>query len=820
MAKYILPFSEIRKADVATAGGKGANLGEMVAAGIPVPEGAVLSAAAYDRFVLENDIDAAALLRDSASEQAASDAIRALIRGARLPGDIESELRRYYRSLGEGARVAVRSSATAEDLEDASFAGQQETYLNIQSESELIARVKACYASLWGVRAIHYRAASGHGSDSVSLAVVIQRMVESESAGVLFTKDPSGSTGDMLINAAYGLGEAVVSGIVSPDEYTVDRGGRVQGVVIGTKAVKIVYGARETVRVPVAENERQARVLDDQAIGLLVREALQIEAHYGRPMDIEWAMKGGRVYILQARAITTIPGAAPSTLSARDFAGLPVAKPATGRMREAVLFNLEKMPKPYFPLDHDFGNAVGQQKQKLIAEFGVTMNDTNPIDADGISSFSISGMRPNRRITRLPGCIRQMKDEGYNIRRSSEALRDCREAYEQECRGRWSSIQEVGSALERMLALISRMAYARFRYAIFPQVLENMSLNRTLARIDKGLNSFDLLEGLSYVTADINRHMAALAADIRRDEDMARAVMALPYARIVARYPALAARFQAFMDAFGNRSDFNCYCFTAKSWNEDPDRFLHSLRTVLRGSDAGTPSPEEGRRRFDRLMTRARATLGDGRYRRFEAKVNAVRHYHAIREATQYLWESSFAQCRKLLRLAAGLLHARYEDLLYLFADEFFAVCRAGALDDAARAAILKRKEKRPLAEAYWSRSISTMLETGDSGISGVCGSSGKATGRVCVVHAPSEFDKLSEGDILVCPYTDPEWTPLFTLAAGVVVDTGGTLSHAAIVAREYKIPAVLATGSATEKLKDGDTVMVDGDTGKVIAVG
>lgn len=164
-------------------------------------------------------------------------------------------------------------------------------------------------------------------------------------------------------------------------------------------------------------------------------------------------------------------------------------------------------------------------------------------------------------------------------------------------------------------------------------------------------------------------------------------------------------------------------------------------------------------------------------------------------------------------------LGVKYNDLLYLFSDEFFDMCQKGTLTDKESELIQKRKEKCPLAEAYWNKSISEILATEGDDIKGISGSIGKVTGKVCVVKGADEFDKLKEGEIFVCSYTDPEWTPLFTLAAGVVVDTGGSLSHAAIVAREYKIPAVLATGNATVKLKDGDVVMVDGTNGVVMLI-
>ncbi|MBQ7486519.1 MAG: phosphoenolpyruvate synthase [Clostridia bacterium] len=814
---YIIPFHEIRRTDIPSAGGKGANLGEMVSAGIPVPSGAVLCAAAYDLFIRENQIDPADILKRSASEKAASEEIRSRILKGHLPDAVAAEVRAFYRSLGDASRVAVRSSATAEDLEDASFAGQQETYLNVVSLDMLLEKIRACYASLWGTRAIHYRSASGYGERPVSLAVVIQQMIESESAGVLFTRNPADGTDHITINAAYGLGEAVVSGIVSPDEYICTRDGTAVKTIIGSKASKIVYAETGTVTVPVSSNDRERPVLDDRSLRQLVNLGIRIEQHYGHPMDIEWAIRDGQVYILQARQITTLTDAHNSRFTDQDFASLPPVRPADGRMRENVLFNLEKLPKPYFPLDHDFGDTVGQQKQRLIGEAGILMNEMTPIDDDGISSFAFGGMRPTLKIYRIPHLLRQLCDDSFNIQMSTDELNACQAAYEAECHTQPATVQALGESLARMRALISRTAYARFRYAIFPQVLENIGLNRTLAKLGQGLNSFDLLEGLSYVTADINRWMTGLADSIRKDPVQLQDVMTLPYAEILSRHPALKAQLDAFMEAYGNRSDFNCYCFVSKSWNDDPDRFLHSLRTILRGAPAAVPDLQEGQRRFSELMDRARHAIGSRRYARFERKVLAVRHYHTIREATQYLWESEFALCRKRLRDLSAMLSISYDDLLYLFADELLSVCKSGAVDDTVSARIERRKAKRPLAEAYWSRSISIMLDTGSPDITGVCGSCGKVTGKACIVRTPDEFSKLSQGDILVCPYTDPEWTPLFTLAAGVVVDTGGTLSHAAIVAREYQIPAVLATGVATQKIHDGDTVLVDADAGKVM---
>lgn len=816
MKNYVLHFSEIRKQDVAVAGGKGANLGEMVCAGFPVPPGAVVTADAYDRFMEYNRIDILEIMASAENVENAAEDIRKAMVSGEIPAEIKEQIVGFYLMLGANARVAVRSSATAEDLDDASFAGQQETYLNVIGEEALLQKVKECYASLWGSRAISYRRAQGYDKQKVALAVVLQQMIESESAGVVFSNNPAGNSDDILINASYGLGEAIVSGIVSPDEYICARDGNIIKSVIGSKEIQIVYDGQGTKKEPVSEEKREQQVLNPVLVGQLVTEVLKIEAHYNRPMDIEWAVKEGKIYILQARSITTIGDEPQKYFNDTDFAGLPSIKPAKGRMRENVLFNLEKLPKPYFPLDHDFGDAVGRQKEVLITEIGFSMDTMCPIDDYGISFFRLGGMKPNRNIVHLLGTLKQMKDEKYNIKKSSESLRNCTERFEQEKTLACVSIQELGESLRRMQALIGDTAYGRFRYAIFPQVLENISLGKTLKKVNAALSSFDLMEGLDYVTADINRAMADIARRIKGDPDEQRAVMSFTFSEIVQNYPDLSVAFDSFMKKYGNRSDFNCYCFIAKSWEDDPDRFLGTLRTMLRSKNVKILGKQEGNTKFEALMNRVKGTIGEKSYDRFAAKVEAVRHYHTIREATQYLWESEFAHCRSLLKNCADKLEASYDDLLYLFAGELFEACQKGRLDDGLRELIAQRKAKRPLAEAYWNNCIEKSLDTGNSGIIGVSGSSGTATGKVCIVKSPAEFDKLQSGEILVCTYTDPEWTPLFTLAAGVVVDTGGTLSHAAIVAREYKIPAVLATGDATKKLKDGQFVVVDGTNGSV----
>lgn len=287
---YIRPLEQLSVTDVGLAGGKGANLGELTQAGFPVPPGFVLTTAAYRVFVQANGLQAAitaalhgAALNDLAELARAATVIAAHFAAGRVPAEIAADLRRAYLALG-GGPVAVRSSATAEDLPTASFAGQQETFLNVRGAAAVLEATQRCWASLWTARAIAYRARQGIPPHAVSLAVVIQRMMAAEAAGVLFTANPlTGDPDEMVINAVRGSGEALVSGQVTPEEIAVGRG------------TWSVY----------RRDSPAGRVLTDVQAVQLARLGGQIEAHYGHPQDIEWAWADGQFHVLQARPITT-----------------------------------------------------------------------------------------------------------------------------------------------------------------------------------------------------------------------------------------------------------------------------------------------------------------------------------------------------------------------------------------------------------------------------------------------------------------------------------------------------------------------------------
>ncbi len=313
----VLWLEDVRADDIDTVGGKAASLGELIGAELPVPTGFVVTAGTYRKFIeaagIDEELFAAMEIdtEDSSALAAAEETAYELILETPFPESVREEILEAYRSLGEDeteAFVAVRSSATAEDLPDASFAGQQETFLNVR-EAKLLDRVKECWASLFSQRAIYYRNRQGFPHDKVDIAVVVQRMVDAEKSGVMFTSHPSTGEPEIIIEAAWGLGEAVVSGTVSPDNYIVDREtATAEEVTVATKNIQMVKDPEtgETIEEDVPEDKRDARVLTDEEIESLVELGEIVEDHYDSPQDVEWAIYEGDVYMLQSRPITTI----------------------------------------------------------------------------------------------------------------------------------------------------------------------------------------------------------------------------------------------------------------------------------------------------------------------------------------------------------------------------------------------------------------------------------------------------------------------------------------------------------------------------------
>lgn len=822
----ILDFKEIKKEDVFIAGGKGANLGEMAAAKINVPNGFVITAEAYQEFLKENGID---VLIQNRIQKAGNDEnillnmaddFREKIKSGKFPEKLEKAIREKYCNLGDSIRVAVRSSATMEDLPDASFAGQQDTFLNVQGIENVLNQVRNCYASLWGNRAVSYRFHQGYDQNAVSIAVVVQEMVESEKAGVLFTVNPVNKKEDeMQINASFGLGESVVSGRVTADSYIVDKSGNIVEIHIGSKETQIIYGDQGTMEVAVSADKRKNRALNDRELSMLITYGLEIEKHYGVPMDIEWAIQNDVVYILQARAITTLKNAVNTIAEDHFVEKYTKGKKINKSTREIMAFLLEKIPFAHRVLDFDYLTAINDQKMNILLEGGIVLPRNPIIDDDGIQTFSDRGKRINKNIFQFFRLLREMKD----FRACSDKCKDFLKRYQAEIEKMKAfnfenmTLEEGKKFMEESYILLQKLAYDRFKYALFPSVLNNKKFDKIIKKINKKYSSFDFYWDLENRTSVVTRDIYKIACEIRKEESLKKAILSgETFQALYEKYDDFKQITDKFMEDNGFKSDYNCYCLAAKTFMEEPDRLLNIVRPILDADENSDERKEE--KDFSNLMKSIEKIYGT-QYPEIEKQIKYFRYFHVVREESQYLWETLFYYVRQCVKRINTILlgNVNYEvGVANLFYKELLEAMDRGRLNEVDKEKINRRNEKFPLAMKVWDASKLLIFKTNGDVLKGVSGSVGISVGRVCVINSPEEFYKMKKGDILVCHFTDPEWTPLFKLASAVVADTGSALSHAAIVAREFNIPAVLGVGFATTKLKDGDTIQVDGNTGIV----
>ena len=361
---YVVKFEDLSKSDIGIAGGKGANLGELTQAGIPVPPGFVVTAQAYEKFMDEAGINDQVMgilekidINDTKALQAAAEEIKQIIIEAPIPEDLVLFIREFYNELcqrvGEDdTDVAIRSSATAEDLPEASFAGQQDTFLHVSGDDEVIEYIRKCWASLFEARAIFYREENNFEHSKVYIAVVVQKMAIADKAGVMFTVNPSTGEEIALIEGSWGLGEAVVSGDVTPDNYQVDKkDNEIINVTISDK--KVMYTNDEngtSVKVEVPEEKRKERVLSDEELIELTEMGKRVQAHYGEPMDTEWAFERDNLFLLQARPITTLGDVVEETEEASSDMGEVLvrglgASPGMASGKVKIVLDIDELDK-------------------------------------------------------------------------------------------------------------------------------------------------------------------------------------------------------------------------------------------------------------------------------------------------------------------------------------------------------------------------------------------------------------------------------------------------------------------------------------------
>lgn len=823
-------FHEVGAKDIEEVGGKGANLGEMTRAGLPVPNGFCVLASAYSQMMQQGNLWPQIQLeltsiQDVASTENAARRIRSLIEEQSIAEDVRGRILRAYDELKvRGQRVAVRSSATAEDLPEASFAGQQDTYLGILGAEQLIDAIRRCWASLWTGRAIAYRNRNGYDHQSVRLSVVVQILVEPEAAGVLFTANPlTGRRDEMLVNASYGLGETVVSGRVTPDVFCLGRALplKIKHKTLGTKELSIHALPDGGTREEVEPRERRERFcLNDDFLERLVSMGTQVENHYAHPQDIEWALAGGKMYLLQARPVTSLPTETTETEenAPRKLSGV------AHRMQDDIL---EHYPDAPYPLDYEAVTEGYEQLLHALRQFGLRVPIATKVirfREDGLSWIDAQAPKPTLRLLKLPWILRRLMAANPSSWGREDFADYARELEEMGTilRGNPSD-QNLAAAIRKATTLAASVARVRFLAYILPMMLRGVVL-KIACRL-AGLGSVDwadMLSDLNYKTVEIDADLEALVRNLSASAE-ARELFAQKVPEVLAalgnrQKPEISARLDDFLRQHGARTMKVYLPFSNRSWREDQGPLIATISAMLRADRPRLP-PRASRlaelkhvfqSRFPRLFGTA-----------LLATLEKFRHGHVAREGTLYRIEEFFClaragtdeAARRLVK--AGLLEST-DHSRYLTLSELLGILE-GADDPKLRDKIALRRKARSRAAALWKGSQIQLVTTGSNQqIKGIPGSPGVASGPARVITGPEDFDQLQSGDVLVCAYTDPAWTPLFSLAAAVVADTGGPLSHAAIVAREYGIPAVLGTQCATDQLPSGTVCEVNGTSGWV----
>ncbi|MDB4918735.1 phosphoenolpyruvate synthase [Mucilaginibacter sp.] len=865
---YVLGFQEIDRSKLMVAGGKGANLGELSGInGIRVPEGFCVTTEAYKK-ITGNNAELSSLLdeltrfkaeeRENISRISAK--IRMSIESVPIAKDLAEEIEIYLTKFGEKDAFAVRSSATAEDLPTTSFAGQQDTYLNIIGKEAILKHISKCWASLFTDRAVIYRIQNGFDHRKVHLAVVVQQMVFPQAAGILFTADPvTGNRKVLSIDASFGLGEAMVSGLVNADSYKV-RGGKVTDKKISAKKLAIYAlkdgGTKEQAIEPAQQNKQ---ALTDEQILQLERIGRKIEEHFGSPQDIEWCLASDTFYIVQSRPITTlypIPEAndqenrvyvsvghqqmmtdpmKPLGLSLwRLTAARPMFK-AGGRLFVDVAANLASPASRKMIID------VMGEHDPLIKDALITITDLVdfikpvPNDKEEVSLIKSSSGKSFAEI------MAQIKNDpaivADLIKRSQISIEELKQNIQTK-----SGTDLFDFILEDIQQLKKDLFDSRKKGVIMAAIDASTWLNENMMKWLGEKNAADTLSqsAPNNITSEMGRELLDVADVIR------------PYPKVIEYLQHV--KDDNFLDdlvkfdggqetrdaIYAYLSKYGMRCageidITKTRWSEKPATLVPLILSNIKNFEpnASNRKFEQGRqealKKEQELLDRLKQ-LPEGEQKANETKqmISLLRNFAGYREYPKYsIVNRSFVHKQALLKeaeqlLQASVIHER-DDVYYLTFEEFREVVRTNKLD---HQIISKRKDEHKLYEKLTPPRVITSdgeIITGEykrenlpaGVIVGLAVSSGVIEGRARVILNMEDAD-IEDGDILVTSFTDPGWTPLFVSIKGLVTEVGGLMTHGAVIAREYGLPAVVGVENVTRLIKDGQRIRVNGTDGYV----
>ncbi|WP_152365460.1 PEP/pyruvate-binding domain-containing protein [Microlunatus speluncae] len=839
---------------LAEVGGKGNSLAAMISAGFDVPDGFQVVTDAYRDFIDDHGLQEpmAAILTevttaDPASATRAEALIGELFAAHPVPAPVATAIEKAYADLG-APPVAVRSSATAEDLDSASFAGQQDSFLNIRGPEQLLVAVRDCWASLWTDRAIGYRARHGIDSDQVALAVVVQRLVEAEASGVMFTVDPvTGATDRVVINSAWGLGEAVVSGAVTPDVYRVDRADRSVAETVAEKTIMTVLTERGTEEVPVPESRRTRPSLTEEQARALADLGIRLAAWAGAERDIEWCRTGDRLQIVQSRPVTTVttvaaaavvPKSGPDPwndakqerqLWANTNVGEAMPDVLTPASWSAVrLFLDATMPTVTIPGLKGYGRIAGRIYLNLSAQAGLLRSIGIGTGRYRSMVSSVFGRIPDRlpipvlrrsRIRVLRSLIPIVVRLRAEVRRNAPKIAEFGAEHPALCERRRAEIAAVEDPAE----------LARLWPEVLRPELDRASVMLTAATRASGGAPISTPARLAKLVGESDA--AAITSGLGASAGE------LASLGLVAGLEKLATGeidTETFNRTYAHRGP-NEFELSVPRPAEDP-HWIESQLAERQGApgfgDLIGRQEEQQRAAWHRLdaahpkeAKRLRPLLD--RWARMSRDRELTRT-----EVVRYFWVI------RAFVLRAGELTGLGDDAFFLTLDELVAVLSGAPVD---RTMITERRDAYdhyralpappsliigpfdPYAWAQQPRRRTDVYAPGydddhDAGpmITGFAGAGGVVEGVARVIDNPDQGDQLRTGEVLVTSITNVGWTPLFPRAAAVVTDVGAPLSHAAIVARELGIPAVVGTGTATMRISSGDRVRVDGSAGTV----
>ncbi len=888
-ASAVLPLIAVDASMLPLAGGKAANLGELMRAGFSVPPGFCITTAAYalvsDGAGLEPILEGLATTRteDTVRLVELAGAARAALLQVPVPVSIAEAITEAYQTLFHEALVpvAVRSSATAEDLPSASFAGQQETYLNIVGIEALLDAVRRCWASLWTDRAISYRKSLGIDPRTVRLAVVVQRMVDAQVAGVLFTANPlTGKRREIVIDANPGLGEAVVSGVTNPDHFVVNTTtGEIVERRLGDKRVVIQPtpgGGTKPVERPGQSTDACLSNVQARALAEL---GAHVEAHFGAPQDIEWAMDAaGHFWLTQARPVTTLfplPADAPSTdeelrvylsFNVQQGTYRPFTPMGISATRLLVSFIATFLGFP--PRDRVQGpRSIKEAAARLFFDVTAVLRHSfgrrflvqammeAEVQAAAIFQQLVSDPRlslaPTRRWplfrtmvlllvrTRLPWYLLRAllspKAAGARLSRYVRTLRSAGMVKgNASASARLAIVEQLFfDALPRLLSGASPVMLAGMQtFALAGNLLGNLATESELQVVLRGAPSNP--------TTEMNLALWALSQEIRANQATAHLVRDTTPARLAEDYrngslpPLLQQGLANFLATYGHRSVAELDLGVPR-WSEDPTYVLEILASYLQLHDPAF-SPEA---QYQRAAQEAEAMVVE-LTRRARGKswlrgllvgfcLRRARALGGLREMPRFCGTLLLSRARALLwpvgeELAEAGRLEKAEDIFFITLPEVSSAPTGTNL----RALV---RERRTIFEQELARrhvplvllsdgteptARPAVAASAEGALQGAPASPGIVTAPARVILDPHGA-RLEHGEILVAPSTDPGWTPLFLTAGGLVMEMGGVMAHGAIVAREYGIPAVVGVPQATERITTGMRITVDGTAGTVV---